>query len=256
MVPPLPGEEALYAQFRWLMDIVSNHPDLKQAIVDEAVATEKEVIGPFFQWAHNGKTAGNGWNRSVNNADWGIDYFDRTGTAKSNMFDNKPNETQYFYTDFNSSGAALDGSKSYAITFPAGQEPPVNGFWSLTLYNDEHLFIPTTSAAIRSAPRTRPCSATRTARSRSTPGPPRRGMTRRATGSPRPTARSRFISGPIGAKRQSSTAPGSRPRSRSFNEMLASGKLPRHDRFGPQPAAPVCPAAAVGAGYHSPDFNQ
>ena len=35
----------------------------------------------------------------MNNADWGVDYYDRTGTAKSNMFDNKPNETQYFYTD-------------------------------------------------------------------------------------------------------------------------------------------------------------
>ncbi len=28
------------------------------------------------------------------------------------------------------------------MTFPAGQEPPVNGFWSLTLYNDKHLFNP------------------------------------------------------------------------------------------------------------------
>ena len=72
----------------------------------------------------------------------GVDYFDRTGTAKSNMFDNKPTETQYFYTDFDSSGAALDGSKSYAITFPAGQEPPVSGFWSMTLYNEHHFFHP------------------------------------------------------------------------------------------------------------------
>lgn len=73
----------------------------------------------------------------------GVDYFDRTGTAKSNIFDNRPNETQYFYTDGDSSGAALDGSKSYAITFPAGQEPPVNGFWSMTLYNEHHFFNPT-----------------------------------------------------------------------------------------------------------------
>jgi hypothetical protein len=142
MVPPLPGEEALYAQFRWLMDVAANDPDLKQAIVDEAVATEKAVIDPFFQWKHNGKPAGNGWNRSVNNADWGVDYYNRTGTAKSNMFDNRPNETQYFYTDTDSSGAPLDGSKAYAVTFPAGQEPPVNGFWSLTLYNELHLFHP------------------------------------------------------------------------------------------------------------------
>lgn len=56
------------------------------------------------------------------------------------MFDNRPNETQYFYTDHDGAGGELSGSGSYAITFPAGQEPPVNGFWSLTLYNDKHLF--------------------------------------------------------------------------------------------------------------------
>src|SRR3546814_16681537 len=58
------------------------------------------------------------------------------------MFDNRPNETQYFYTDFDASGAPLDGNKSYAITFPAGQEPPVDGFWSLTLHTELHLFHP------------------------------------------------------------------------------------------------------------------
>jgi hypothetical protein len=71
-----------------------------------------------------------------------VDYYDRTGTPKSNMFDNRPNETQYFYTDNDSSGTPLDGSKTYAITFPAGKEPPVNGFWSLTLYNEHHFFHP------------------------------------------------------------------------------------------------------------------
>lgn len=141
-VPPLPGEEAMYAQFRWLMNLAAKDPAIKKALVEEAVAAEKELIGPFFQWKHNGKPAGNGWNRSVNNAQWGVDYFNRAGTSKSNMFDNRPNETQYFYTDYDSAAGQLSGAKNYAITFPAGQEPPVNGFWSLTLYNDKHLFHP------------------------------------------------------------------------------------------------------------------
>ena len=64
----------------------------------------------------------------------------RTGTAKSNMFDNKPTETQYFYTDGDTTGASLDGKNTYEITF--APEPPVNGFWSLTLYNDKHFFHP------------------------------------------------------------------------------------------------------------------
>lgn len=142
MVPPLPGEEAMYAQYRWLVGLAARDPEIRKLIAAEAVATEKEVIGPFFQWKHNGKPAGNGWNRSVNNAQWGVDYYDRTGTAKSNMFDNRPTETQYFYTDLDSTGAQLDGTKTYKITFAAGETPPVDGFWSLTLYNQYHFFHP------------------------------------------------------------------------------------------------------------------
>ena len=33
-------------------------------------------------------------------------------------------------------------SISNAITFPKGQTPPVQGFWSLTLYNEHHFFAP------------------------------------------------------------------------------------------------------------------
>ena len=139
-VPPLPGEETLYAQFRQLMTAAEKNPDIKKALVETAIATEQEVISKFFQWKHNGRPAGNNWNRSVNNAQWGVDYFDRTGTSRSNMFDNKPNETQYFYTDFDGAGGQLHGESSYEITFAKGQEPPVDGFWSLTLYNDKHLF--------------------------------------------------------------------------------------------------------------------
>jgi hypothetical protein len=106
-VPPLPGEEALYAQFRNLLAVAKRDPETKKVLVNTANATEKEVIEPFFRWQHNGKPAGNGWNRSVRQV--GVDYFDRTGTAKWNMFHNKPDETQYFYTDFNSSAQRLDG---------------------------------------------------------------------------------------------------------------------------------------------------
>jgi hypothetical protein len=141
-VPPLPGEEAQYAQYRALLDAAAKDPAIKEALVEVAVETEHEVIAKFFAWKNNGRPAGNGWNRSTNNAAWGVDYFNRTGTAKSNMFDNKPDETQYYYTDNDSTGAPLTGSRSYTVTFTAGEEPPVNGFWSLTLYNDLHLFHP------------------------------------------------------------------------------------------------------------------
>ena len=139
-VPPLPGEEALYATIRQVLDAAQKDPDVKKTLVEVAVETEKEVIGPLFLWKHNGVPAGNGWNRSVNNAEWGFDYLMRTGTARSNMFDNRPTETQYFYTDDDSEGIQLEGKYLYEVTFPEGQLPPVNGFWSMTLYNKYHLF--------------------------------------------------------------------------------------------------------------------
>ncbi|MGC4009361.1 MAG: hypothetical protein QM805_10440 [Pseudomonas sp.] len=90
----------------------------------------------------------------------GIDYFNRTGTSKSNMFDNRPNETQYFYTDFDESGAPLNGAHSYEVTFAAGQEPP--GEWLLVadaVQRESTCSTPTSSTATPWAPRTRTSSA-------------------------------------------------------------------------------------------------
>jgi len=53
-----------------------------------------------------------------------------------------PEETTYFYQDLDERGERLNGSRSYAVSFPAHQLPPVQGFWSLTLYNEHHFFHP------------------------------------------------------------------------------------------------------------------
>jgi hypothetical protein len=58
------------------------------------------------------------------------------------MYDNAPEETRYIYTDFDSAGQRLSGANHYTVTFANGQIPPVDGFWSLTVYNKEHLFEP------------------------------------------------------------------------------------------------------------------
>jgi hypothetical protein len=71
-----------------------------------------------------------------------MDYLSRAATAKSNMFDNAPEETRYIYTDFDEKGKRLNGSHCYTVTFGMNRLPPVKGFWSLTLYNKEHLFHP------------------------------------------------------------------------------------------------------------------
>jgi hypothetical protein len=141
-VPPLPGEEALYNWIGSVLEAAAKDPKIMQTLKDSAVAAEREMIDPLFLWRNNGRPAGNGWNSPVNGAQWGTDYLNRTGTAKSNMYDNRPEETKYIYTDGDSQGEQLNGQHSYAITFAKGQLPPVQGFWSLTLYNALHFFNP------------------------------------------------------------------------------------------------------------------
>ena len=141
-VPPLPGEEALYGTLKSLLDAAAKDPQIKATLTQTAIAADEELIKPLFDFHNNGRPMGNGWTSPPNGARWGTDYLSRTATAKSNMYDNAPNETRYIYTDFYKDGQRLTGANRYTVTFAAGQTPPVNGFWSLTVYNKEHLFEP------------------------------------------------------------------------------------------------------------------
>ena len=143
-VSPMPGEESLYATFQSILDAAEKDPKLKQTLTETAVSAEKDLIAPLFDFHNNGRPIGNGWNSPPNGANWGYDYLSRAASAKSNMYDNAPQETRYIYTDFDSSGQRLNGAQAYTVTFALGQTPPVDGFWSLTLYNKEHLFEPNT----------------------------------------------------------------------------------------------------------------
>jgi hypothetical protein len=142
LVQPLPGEEALYVWIESVLQAAANDPKIKKTLLEAAISAEKELISPLLTWRYNGKPAGNGWNSPVNNAQWGTDYLNRTAVARSNIFENTPLETKYFFTDCDEHGRQLNGKGIYLITFEKGQLPPVKGFWSLTLYNDHHFFHP------------------------------------------------------------------------------------------------------------------
>jgi hypothetical protein len=60
----------------------------------------------------------------------------RAGAAKGGIYGNDAVEATYPATRKDVTGQTLDGSKhNYTLTFPAGQLPPVNAFWSVTMYD-------------------------------------------------------------------------------------------------------------------------
>jgi len=140
--PPLPGEEARYAEIRSILAAAEKDPKIKAAIVKAAVDADNELVKPLFEFRNFGLQLPHNWSTQINGAAFGTDYFTRTAVGKSNIFVNKPNETKYFYQDLDDAGQRLNGASKYTVTFAKDQTPPVRGFWSLTLYNQYHFFNP------------------------------------------------------------------------------------------------------------------
>ena len=68
LVPPLPGEEALYRWIGSVLEAADKDQAVKSILREAAIAAEKDLITPLFQWRNIGAPAGNGWNSPVNNA--------------------------------------------------------------------------------------------------------------------------------------------------------------------------------------------
>ncbi|MDM0012032.1 DUF1214 domain-containing protein [Variovorax sp. J22P168] len=139
--PPLAGEEARYAQVLAVLAAADGDPKLKQAMIEAARLAEKELVNPLFQFRNYGQRLPHHWSTISNESAFGTDYFTRTAVAKSNILVNSPDETKYFYQDLDETGARLDSSHRYTVSFPKGGTPPVNGFWSLSIYNEHHFFV-------------------------------------------------------------------------------------------------------------------
>src|SRR5438094_7411639 len=64
------------------------------------------------------------------------DWIKRAAAAKGGIYGNDAVEAMYPMTKRLADGEPLDGSKhNYTLTFAAGQFPPVNAFWSVTMYD-------------------------------------------------------------------------------------------------------------------------
>jgi hypothetical protein len=61
-------------------------------------------------------------------------YLYRMAAAVNGIYGNSKQEAMYPIYAIDSDGQKLDGTKRYAVRFAPGDLPPVNAFWSLTMY--------------------------------------------------------------------------------------------------------------------------
>jgi len=90
------------------------------------------------------KTAGkdiNGWLFTTGTGLYGTDYLQRALITAIGLGANRPQDAVYPTSETDASGQPYLGTNKYVMHFGKGQLPPVNGFWSLTMYNDEYFFV-------------------------------------------------------------------------------------------------------------------
>ena len=136
-LPRRPGEESMMAMF----DDIGVGPDVDFSIDQLDDATRDGLSkalkdGSALVQAATQRTIPdfNGWMISKNIGRYpNGQYLHRASVVKGG-YGNLPEESLYPAALFDSEGNLLNGSKHYRLHFPAGQLPPVNGFWSLSVY--------------------------------------------------------------------------------------------------------------------------
>lgn len=86
----------------------------------------------------------NGWAYTTKTGLYGIDYLQRALITAIGLGANRPQDAIYPTSTKSAEGLFArdyNGSEKYVINFPKGHLPPVNGFWSITMYDSGYFFV-------------------------------------------------------------------------------------------------------------------
>lgn len=85
-------------------------------------------------------TIKNGWQLPYGTGNYGTDYILRAAIAYRGLGANLIDDAFYASASISSDGAKLSSDNKYILRFSNDEIPPVNGFWSLSMYNEKILF--------------------------------------------------------------------------------------------------------------------
>ena len=140
--PPGPEEQAIRARLASIGIGANRAFDFKDLSLEHKAEVGLGMKGgedKVKQYLETGLTRVNGWivvspfgDRAFYDGNWLL----RAAAAAAGILGNDAAEAVYPATKILANGEPLDGSKhDYTITFAKDQQPPVNAFWSVTMYD-------------------------------------------------------------------------------------------------------------------------
>ncbi|MDH7795054.1 hypothetical protein QBC99_001117 [Beijerinckia sp. GAS462] len=83
----------------------------------------------------------NGWAFTTKTGIYDTDYLMRALVTAIGLGANLPQDAVYPTSTADAEGKKYNGANKYVMRFPKGHLPPVQGFWSLTMYDDQYFFV-------------------------------------------------------------------------------------------------------------------
>ena len=142
--PPASDDADLVAKFAKIGLIPGEKFDssnLDPTIIDAIELGAKDGLEKIKSNRANVGIQENGWQKATDLGSYGTNYLLRASVAFLGLGANLPEDAIYPMTYVDSDGDTLNGNNKYVIHFPKDQTPPVNAFWSLTMYNMAELFV-------------------------------------------------------------------------------------------------------------------
>lgn len=133
----VPGEEAVLAQFAALGIGAGQSFDATRLSQPQRKGLQAGISAGFARltaYLMSGGEQVGGWRFVTRLGQYGHDFVARGATACFGYGANEPAEASYPFTVLDDTGQPLDGTRRYRIRFAPGQLPPVDAFWSITMY--------------------------------------------------------------------------------------------------------------------------
>ncbi len=122
----IPGEDFEFSKLS-----VNTQKDLKRAVGEaQKMIAEKRAAETVNGWKIAREMIGN----------YGSSYLQRAYIALVGLGANVPEDAVYPMSNVDSDGQPYNGKHRYVIHFDKSELPPIRGFWSLTMYNEQLYF--------------------------------------------------------------------------------------------------------------------
>jgi hypothetical protein len=120
--------------------------NVEAPVVDGINEAPKPAQDRIMSWMKEGILAGDlkledGWLFTTKTGVYGTSYRQRALITAIGLGANRPEDAVYPTSEGPDILQSYDGAKKYVMHFDKGQMPPVQGFWSLTMYDADYFFV-------------------------------------------------------------------------------------------------------------------